>query len=56
MNKTKIEYIDITQVIDNTVENCLLYHLLEHEKEVSASGELFVLERNMPENKNLKLS
>ena len=36
-----LEYVDITQVIDNTVEDCLLYHLLEHEKEVPASTELF---------------
>ena len=36
-----LEYIDITQVIDNTVENCFLCHLLEYEKEVPASRELF---------------
>ena len=36
-----LEYINITQVIDNTVEDCLLYHLLEYEKEVPASRELF---------------
>ena len=36
-----LEYIDITQVIDNTVEDYLLYHLLEQEKEVPASRELF---------------
>ena len=36
-----LEYIDINQVIDNTVEDCLLYHFLEHEKEVPASRELF---------------
>ena len=38
------EYIDITQVIDNTVGDCLLYHLLEYEKEVSASRELFEIQ------------
>ena len=36
-----MEYIDITQVIDNTVEDCLLYHLLEYEKEVPGNRELF---------------
>ena len=36
-----LKYIDITQVIDNTVEDCLLYHLLEYEKKVPASRELF---------------
>ena len=36
-----LEYIDITQVIDNMVEDCLLHHLLEYEKEVPASKELF---------------
>ena len=36
-----LEYIDITQVIDNTVEDCRLYHLLEYEKEVPACRELF---------------
>ena len=35
-----LEYIDIAQVIDNTVEDCLLYHLLQYEKEVSTSREL----------------
>ena len=28
-----LEYTDITQVIDGMVEECLLYHLLEYEKE-----------------------
>ena len=36
-----LEYIDITQVIDNMVEDCLLEHPLEHENEVPASRELF---------------
>ena len=36
-----LEYIDITQVIDNTVENSLLYYLLQYEREVSAGRELF---------------
>ena len=39
-----LEYIDITQVIDNTAGDCLLYHLLEYEKEVSASRELFEIQ------------
>ena len=36
-----LEYIDITQVIDKTVEDSLLYHFLQHEKEVPASKEIF---------------
>ena len=36
-----LEYINITQVTDNTVEDCLLYHLLQYEKEVPGSRELF---------------
>ena len=36
-----LKYFDINQVIDNTVEDCLLYHLLEYEQEVPASRELF---------------
>ena len=36
-----LAYIDATQFIDKTVEDCLLYHLLVYEKEVSASRELF---------------
>ena len=31
----------VTQVIDNTVEGCLLHHLLEYEKEVPTNRELF---------------
>ena len=33
--------VDITQVIDNKVEDCFLYEILEYEKEVPASRELF---------------
>ena len=29
----------MSQFIENTVENCLLYHLLEYEEEVTASRE-----------------
>ena len=36
-----IRIYDITQVLDNTVEDCPLYHLLEYEKEVPASRKLF---------------
>ena len=36
-----LEYIDITQVLNKTVEDCLLYHLLEYEKEAPASRERF---------------
>ena len=35
-----LEYIDVTQVIDNMVDDCLLYHLLENEKEVLTSRKL----------------
>ena len=38
-----LEYVDITQVIDNTVEDCLLYHLSEHEKEVPENTEIYFL-------------
>ena len=34
-------YIDITQVIDHTAEDCFLYHHLECEKVVPESRELF---------------
>ena len=36
-----LEHIHITQVIDNTVENSLLYHLLRNEKEAPVSRKLF---------------
>ena len=36
-----LEYIDVSQVIDNMVDDCLLYHLLENEKEVPTSRKLF---------------
>ena len=36
-----LEYVDVTQVIDNRVEDCLQYHPLEYEKEVPASRERF---------------
>ena len=36
-----LAYIDATQFINKTVEDCLLHHLLVYEKEVSASRELF---------------
>ena len=65
-----LAYIDATQFINKTVEDCLLHHLLVYEKEVSASRELFetyfitirylkkkqIMERNILENKNLSFS
>ena len=65
-----LECIDVTQIIDNTVEGCLLYHLLEYENEAPASRELFKtyfitirylekkqpMERNIPGKKNLSFS
>ena len=36
-----LEYVDITQVSDNTVKDCLLHHVLEYKKEAPASRELF---------------
>ena len=36
-----LEYIDIILVINKTVKDCFLYHLLEFEKEVPESREFF---------------
>ena len=60
-----LEYIDITQFIDNIEEDCLLYHLLQYGKEVPASRELsetyFITIRYrrkeaIPEKENLSFS
>ena len=36
-----VDYIDVTQVIDNKFEDCFLYDIFEYEKEVPASRERF---------------